>query len=1084
MAAHVAASGAFFLFSLALCVPALWIYDKAVRISINHPFALMLAGVLSACAVIVYTVIHRGRFGGFDAAVRELDERYRMGFALRSYFEFEAKPSETEQRFRDGFAERMRGADFSPLRYWNEARRIARASVIAWGGIVLLSLIAFPFTVRTIVRYWQAMPFAVVAPGALTVESPPAVLRGEEARIAVTADAEEVIIALPKRVRASLVSNVWEYRVRPAADISFTVTAYKGHAVMRSTPRMLRAVDLPAVRTLSVSTASASGRSVSEDGNVEAVRGSWIQVEAEANNMLTNADVSVIDRGRTNRIRASVRGTHVSFGMVLRSEGEWFITLADIYGFTNTATPLYRLSLAADDAPYVEIREPRTDITVEVQKPVEIQYRAQDDHALRSVTLTAELFDGIKRMTNRTLTAAVLSNGGKSAIGVTMLDYRTLRPNPGYSISYYLSAVDSAGQLSRSDVRRIIFPSMADLFLAMNKKRTEAETSLASLAEDAAILKKNAEAMEREAKRERALGTRSESGEKAQALSHDVKEMRKKLDDIAAKVEKSVREAEVNKLLSPEVIGKLKDIRQSLNELSRETLAELDRNFSELIRTANSDRERTSAAAKMNAAEFEKRLDNLLAMLAELKDRERLSFLSREARDLASREKAIAAELASGMEYDAERMRREELIGDRVRALAAMIRENKAELSQERAAGAKDALSRSGLSGQDALGKKADTKAAKMRASAAGKSLDSLASSLESMLADMMEDAASRVRTVIDNALISMHRINELLARHKEWMDEASAGGRLSRIPAESRVIAKELAHYRGVTARIKADIVRELSRSVRGMDRLAVLFDEVLSGFDDFSRAVDNRFDPSQLKRSLDTIAGRQYALTYRLIRLRDSADSSSSQGEGMGSLSERQRSVNERTRSMFGKGGMERDMSGMGDYLSELAEEQRLIQNAMRAMSGGERSSEGKGSGGSESSGEGKGGKKFGGQEKGLGELSGMAEDMGKIEEEMKSLAKKFDVKAYEETLKRQSKLLERMLTYEKGLKRSNEEDRQYEAAGDTNSYTGSENDISAQTRIEQIKRIEEALRAKRYPEDHRREIEGYLEYLRRTR
>ncbi len=1104
--AHVCASIGVFFLVFSFSVPILFVFDRIVRISIYHPTALLTAAVISFIAAVVYIVGHISRFGGFDAAVRELDDRYRMGFALRSYFEFEALPSETEQRFIDGFAERLKGAQFSPLRFRLEARRIIRYALISWGVIAVLAVVLLPLTVRTLSRFWLSMPFVVTSPVAVMVDCPIAVVRGGEASIHVTADAEEVMVVSTRRYRCSAVSNGWEYRMRLADDLTFSVHAYKGSAVMRTAARTIRAVELPAVRALRVVTTSHGVRSiVSDDGNVEAVRGSSISVDAEANNPLSNAIVSVIVRDRTNYLRAYVRENRLSFSMRLSQEGEWFITLIDRYGFTNIATPLYRLSLAADAPPFVEMREPRSDITVEVQTPLSVVYRASDDHGILSLSLHADLYDGGgMRMSNRSIVASIISNTGeKSVMGSCRFDYRSLKPNPGYKIAYYLSAKDSAGQGGVSETRRIIFPSMAELFLAMNKKRTDAETSLSSLATDAEELKKSTEAMEREAKRDRALGTKSDAPDerKAEALSHDVKEMRKKLDAIAANVEKSAREAEVNKLLSAEVIDKLKDIRASLSELSRETLAELDRNFNELMKAANpADREKSSSAVRMSAAQFEKKLDNLLAMLSELKDRERLSFLSREARDLASREKALAAELRSGMDYNAERMRQEEIIGDRAKALSSMIRENNAGLSRERSAKAKEALSRSGLAGMDKLGTPADAKEAKARAMDAGRSLDALASSLESMLSEMMEDAASRIRAVIDGALFSMHRINERIAVHKDWIDEAAQSARLNRIPPESRTIAKELAHYRGVLSRMKNDVVRELSRSVRGIEHLAGLFDEVIAGFDEYSRAVDNRFDPYQLKRSLDTLAGKQYALTYRLIRLRDSADAQSSgEGEGMSSMSERQRSVNERTRSLFGKSGMERDMSGMGDYLSELAEEQRLIREAMKSLSkkpGGSTSGDAQGDGqgdaqgagkqGGNAQGAGKGGeeKAFGSKGKGLGELSGMAEEMGKIEQEMKSLSGKFDAKAYDEMLKRQSKLLERMLSYEKGLKRSNEEDRQFEASSAAEQYAGTENDISSKERMERIKRIEEALRSKKYPEDYRREIEGYLEYLRRMR
>ncbi|MBI4976460.1 MAG: hypothetical protein HZC28_03200 [Spirochaetes bacterium] len=1077
--------------ALAAAVPLLLVYDRLMGVSIWHLYVLIGAAAAACVAGAVYC-IHgfRKQVLSFTAAVTALDAEQDFGFLLQTYFEFVSLPerSETQTYFLENADRRL--ADMT-LKTPSGSSAVYRFAAIAGGAALVSVLVFIPWNMHSIMRYARALPWYAAPALAVSVEHPRAVQRYSAATISVhAADAERVEISHNKKTYAlPAAGNVWGYSASNIeADYKFRVVAYNGKNVVRLPERVIAVTDPSFFRAIHVTVKPPSHtRSPAltyNNGNAEVLSGSGVIISGEANNRITEALVSVYRGSTTNNIQAQVRGSSVNAFFTVTNDMEYRFTLVDEYGFTNEATPVYRISVLRDERPSVEVISPRGDITMERPRPLRISYRADDDYGIRRLMLTAKVFDANKSAVHRTNEFLIAEGNDKTLAGVYEFDCRLLNPHPGYRIIWRLEAMDGASQTGVTEEYTISIPSMAEMFLAMNKKQEQTAAALSDMSEQGKSLTEGTKALARDAQRKEALGdkVKQESRERAvESMKHETEMMQKKLSSLTEEMSRTIREAEVNKLMSTEVIEKLKEVREALKGLQKETLAALQKNFESMMREVpGNEKSKNAQAAAMNAETFAKKIDNLLAMLKSLKDLERVSFLAKEMRDIAVREQALAASMREAPPT-ASQMQEQAVLEQRLKDVVNGVLENTFGLSPEKKDAVADILKKEAVA---SLANRMSQTMKENRKSAMNdmaRSLDRAATELESMLASMSMERPQAAVAVIDETLFNLHVMAIRYAALLERLSAETAQFRFGKGTKDAVAVAKELAHFQTVVRALRDKMRETLSGQVIGIDALIARFDAVVNAIDTFSSSVDNRFAPMVLPQTAGTIMNENNRLIYTLLKLKNDFNNEGQQssGQGMSSMSERQKSINSRTQSMFGSSGKERSMEGLGDYLSELAAEQEMIQQAMQKLADGAKEQKRGGGSGGEGDGTRKAGKD------GLGDLDAMADQMAKIKEELKALAENYNEKKHEALIQRQQKLLDRMLTYEKGLKKSNEESREREAQQATNDLrAGAGDDISELERIRRVKMIEEALLSKKYPAEYRKEIEAYLEYLKRTR
>lgn len=247
---------------------------------------------------------------------------------------------------------------------------------------------------------------------------------------------------------------------------------------------------------------------------------------------------------------------------------------------------------------------------------------------------------------------------------------------------------------------------------------------------------------------------------------------------------------------------------------------------------------------------------------------------------------------------------------------------------------------------------------------------------------------------------------------------------------------------------------------------------------------------------------------------------------GQGMGNLANRQSALNNKTRSLYGQSAKDRSMSDeMKEYLKQLSMEQEMIRQSLsklessaggkdireggeeageESMKDGSQKSSGESGGnsvgtfgeGQKSEGEKSGGEgekladegeanrkaEFGEKEGGLGDITGIKQEMAKIEEELSSITG-YNSEAFQKVLERQNKVLKRLLTYEKGLKKSGEKDDEREALRyEEEDFAEETIDITPLLKTEEKQIIEEAMKNKNIPKEYESEVRQYLRYLER--
>lgn len=912
--------------------------------------------------------------------------------------------------------DKVRGLPLQRVVQWN---RLVRSGIVLAAGLAVLLGYRFVFPTRSSLGLVNAF-----APGYLPVEF---VVEPGDTAILPTGEVGLRCRVIPARAfrqlvweregagfrerrRLALTEGSCQVVVRPQQDF-----VYRFRVLSKSSPSY-RVRVLEPVRVVRLSFRylypAYSGLPVyrSSSTDIAALRGTRIEVEGQANRPISGARIVL---GADTFALAVVSAESAfsagifSGSFVVQGDGEGRLELAeDEAGFQPTEN--LRVRQMPDEPPLVKLFLPGRDVDMPLSMQVLLGVNSLDDFGLGTLFLYYAKEESVQAGTGGYVQKRLKSLGGrKEDTTFYSWDLSDLGILPGEVLSYYLAVSDndevSGPKLSRTEVFKVRFPTMTEIYNAAVKQTERTSEELAPMQQTQEKLGERLERISQQLLKEGNL-----SWDERQALAQvleDQGELARQIEDLRQEVKQLQEELSSGLQLDAETMERLAQLQELLSRLLPQELQQSLAKLAAELEKQAPDLRKALADFKLQQEQLQQSIDQALEFLKRVLEEQRLEALARKADDLARIQKDLLDRLGTDAPELLSRVETE--LGEGVDSLRKEMEELARTISDSATGGELAALAegmkRDGLS--EAVGrtaqamKQGDNREAKASGEKVKQKLEALSQSLNAISQQLKKKRSGEVARQLLMAaeeLLAISHTQERLAEEISRSQEANlrAGVQMG-LREGARVVAESLAGLGSRTMALSGRVVQELARVMGIMEAAA-------------QSLADNRPAPAR-QQMLAARSGLNQVVDMLLAAIDEQASGGGMSAGMEGLLSQLSQMTSEQMAINAGMGGIPipipggltpAQMAALERIMSQQAALRERLQQMLQQM---------------------------GGQMPGLtSSLSGVLEEMQRVERDLAEL------NISRELLQRQESILSHLLDAQRSIRqRGFKEERESEAA-----------------------------------------------------
>jgi hypothetical protein len=389
-------------------------------------------------------------------------------------------------------------------------------------------------------------------------------------------------------------------------------------------------------------------------GNIQALEGTRVKVEARSNNPLRAAWVQFDDKPKQ---AVSFADRDLSFDFAALADGRYRVLLEDTLGFATRDPLTYTVEVFQDRPPTVDVLEPGADMPMPRAQTIDIGFVAADDYGLSRASLH---WRKVGDEAFRTQGIPLNDQRGKREIAVAhRWDLTSVTLFPGNSIEYFVEVADNntvtGPGVARSDVFRLTMPTIGEIYDTAREQENARAEAMESAIEESRRLSEQLEKLQREY-------TKTEKMDWAQKKELDraaetQKAVEQKLGEVKESLDKTLRELSDNEMTSQQIGEKLEEIRQLMEEIDSKELDKYMDNLRKAMEKMSPDEIRQALEnMQLNTKEMLERLERTASLLRELQKEQRMEELVRQTQDLMEKQSELNEKTGEADQKDGEKM--------------------------------------------------------------------------------------------------------------------------------------------------------------------------------------------------------------------------------------------------------------------------------------------------------------------------------------------------------------------------------------------------------------------------------------------
>jgi hypothetical protein len=751
-------------------------------------------------------------------------------------------------------------------------------------------------------------------------------------------------------------------------------------------------------------------------GDISAPVGTKAVIKAESNKDIVSASIVFFgsDNEPETKTRLDIyRSKNMNGGFMIKQSGKYYISITDADGLTNSDPIRWTINAIADQPPKVSITEPGKNITLGSDMNIPLQIDAQDDHGIASLILNYQV-EGQEKKTTISLGNY---NGRQGDISLKYAwNLMPIQLFPDDVLEYYAEAADADNvtgpNISRSQIWTARFPSLYETF-----KQTEAEQQKQeSDMED--TLKKQDDAKKAVDDIIKELKSKDQMDWSAKKELEKTVEMQKKIEEdmksITQQVEETTKKMEENPLVSKELLDKVKEIKDLINELATDEMKQLMRKLSDALDKSNaSEQQKDLSSVSAKQEEIMEKLNRIIDLFKNMKIGQKLEVIANQAKELVKQQSDTIDKTEQLTKNDKDIQAKSNELSSRENRIKSQVDQLQTDLNdmaEESKTGLSDMLKQ--LSERmtkrqttDKLSKASE----QLKNSKPSESLpnqkdalsgltefqDDLQATSEMLKGQDTKESISALRDAIQKSLYASYKheeitkstsdvkgnVDTMLPKEKETIDSL-AGDQLA-LSDNVANIAKKLKDLSHKNPAITPELVWNLEKVANGMQRSAKAMEDKLPSVAE----PIQRSSLAMINKAIDDMLNS-------IDKINSQASPMSSMDdfmEQLRQLADQQSQLNQGTQDAESQMRKQGTTPSLQDLLERLAAEQSLIREASERLS-----------------------EKLDQLKDKMGSLEETAKEMQEVEKTLK------DGYVDRETIDRQKRILTRMLEYEKSMKK----------------------------------------------------------------
>lgn len=801
------------------------------------------------------------------------------------------------------------------------------------------------------------------------------------------------------------------------------------------------------------------------DGNITAIGGTKVEIEAQANKELAKGVLVFSD---SSQQETKIEGNSAFGEILVKKDDSYFIELWDKSGNKSQDPIEYKISKTEDQLPYVEILEPGQDQDLTETMRAGLLIKISDDYGFSSLKLAYQIISQGNESAEKTINVD-LPNNSQAEMNVEYLWNLSSFPLlPGDMVRYRAVIYDndsfSGPKKAESKAYFLRLPSLDEIVAEVEKEQQGQVEDLETVLKGQRELKKKLEDISQEMNRYTGLDMDWQKKQQLEETLQKQQKLSKDLQNIAQKMDENIKKVEENKLASLELVEKMMELKKLMDEVATPQMKEAMQKLADALKNLDPDQLK-EALKKMQVSQEEmlKRLDRTISLLKRMQAEQKLSNLVKMMEQMAEQQDKINKNMEASpkenlpsLSPDEKKLKEDfnefenklKEFTDLAKELSLLPPERIQELAQMPAkSGVKEDMDQavSQLSSSDKSG-------SMKSGQSCSKKLKQMGENLRSAQKEMTEGEKEKIVKAIRKSLNDVFSVSDNQEQLYGQLGQTGTGDMVlldlahdqANLKTASLRISEDLENLSHLTLFVNADVQRFMALSVASMDKaiqeLTVRKNQV-AGDEQKEAIYDLNVTASKLmeasKNAQKSCSGSGMEQMF----------------EKMKGMCDKQSSINQETEKLgqCQSGALTLSFSQQST-LQRLAAEQEAVRKALSELES-----------------------EFGNRS----EIPGRLDEIGK---EMKKVVEDFErMQVDQGTLDRQQKILSRLLDAEKSLKeRDYSKQRRAEVGEDVS--RPSPKDLSSELTQGEEKATDDLLRfmQEAYPKEYEQLIKDYFKAL----
>ncbi len=815
-----------------------------------------------------------------------------------------------------------------------------------------------------------------------------------------------------------------------------------------------------------------------QSADISALRGTIAKLSLNSNVTLDSAQVlfipvkrspysisdtlSIIEEPETKYIPLNTNGSNAEGKFTISESGKYYLRIFDKSGNENSNPIEYSVVALNDNFPSIKLIQPQTDVQLGEDAILPIKVEISDDFGFKSLKLYYKLtYSPYSKPDLDYKQVNIPLVGEDLARAVPYVwDLSTINISPEDRYEFFLEIADndiiSGPKTARTGIVNLRLPSLSEMYSQLDNEQKKIEKDLKEVLNEAQELKKEIEDLKNDLRKnfdKKELNW--EEKKRAQDIFKKQEEIGNKVSEISENLQKTTQKMQENNLLSPETMQKYLELQQMLRQLDSPLLKQMQERMSEAMKNMTPEQMKQAMEQfEFNDEQFRRSIERTMKVLKRMKAEQMADALTKQSEEMAQKQEELNKELNNTnpsdkkaledlakkqdkLNKDFENLSKQtdelenlmEEIGDNMPM--DMMEQAKSELNKQETSEAMKNASQQMQQGQKSKASKNQKKA--------GENMKKFSQKMQQMREQMQqeitEEAIRKMQKAVSD-LLNLSKNQEYLKQMSQSADYNSQQiPNLSRDQADIQEalmnVANSLMELSDKSLAVTPEMAKEIGDALREMQKAQQNYENrnPMQASKEQSAAMSSMNNAAmQMQNMLSAMQGGGSCPNPGGAGSGQQGSGGASFSQRMQQLAAQQQMINQSMQQMMQQGQGSMSMEQRAE-IGRLTDKQGKASKSLDELS--------------------KEQKEFGGEErKTLGDLEKIKKEMQEVLNDMQS------GNIDDETLKKQDRILSRLLDATKSI-----HDRDYEKKRE--SASGKEYQLTSPDNLPEYENIEESFR-----------------------